>query len=734
MPRKRWIAAGLLLALAMGLSWPGMIREAGSAPGDAPGPGVALAETQIPDPVIVVLPFDASADAGLAPYPGFALSPEEVMVVVPAEAVRPQPRLSPFLARPSSVRERDTGRALWISASRIRNRTLEDTGAGLIYRGELSTVIEADLAAARQLMDRGLTLVELELQPLGEINRPGLADAVIDELLARRPLTAERRRFMSGLADSVDTLEMWWAIEELAWDRKAMEYRSRYSCRQELKDYTAPLLADRLEYYLSPYGGQVRIAPCLPNVWSCPELPPENILADLPGKKSGAHYIICAHYDATASREALWDWETDPAPGADDNATGTAILLECARLLAPLELDIGLKFIAFSGEEQGLKGSKCYADSIKLLAGSDSLLGVINIDMVGYVKDRHALLTMAYDYKSRWLSDQLEQAAEIAELETEIEQIDLTGVPMGDHFPFWQIGIPGILFIEKLEGTTPVNPYYHMTDDTQDLLTMSQVGDNAAMVVGFLSRFAPLPGDTLADIELTGGSIEWDWDGRNLGDPPVAGDSIAAVLRALNLGASMQGPEPYEYEIWQGNRDTGRMVHRGNESISLITGEYAEIETRWESDAGAYGDVDYTFVLEPATQDVESDISNNAAVASIEMMARSITFEDLHVFPNPVTVVDDASIAFNIYHPEGDFDGALDIWVYEMLGRRIGYGRLERNPARQEIDVGRNVVGLMDFVDPGEPLPPGIYVIVADLQLLGAASTATDRFKFAVDR
>jgi hypothetical protein len=686
------------------------------------------------DPVIAILPFDALSVPALGSYSGFALSEEEVMVVLPEKAVLPESRVTALIGEPRQVVERHPEVPLWISASRIGDYALEGTGARFVYRGDHSTVVEADLATVRDLMSRGLVLTELVPRPLAELTVPCLAEMMLDDILSDRPLTGARRRFMSSLADSVDTLRMWSTLEDITWDQDAQEYRSRYSCREELRDYTAPLLVDRLAGYLGPYGGELTIAPCLPNVWGCPELPPSNIVAYLPGRKTGAHYIVCAHYDATASREPLWDWTTDPAPGADDNGTGVAVLLECARLLAPLQLDVGLKFIGFSGEEQGLRGSKCYTDSIWHLTDKDSVLGVINVDMVGYARNKHPVLTLAYDWKSGWLSDQLSQASIAAGLETDIEQVNLTGIPMSDHFPFWQIGIPGVLFIEELEGTTPVNPDYHSLGDTQDDLTMSMLGDNAGMVVGFLSRFAPLPEDTLADLELTEGSVEWDWEGRTSANPPVAGDSIQATLRAVNLGSSMDAPEPYVYEVWKGSRDTGSLVHRSNQTLELLSGEYTEIDAFWQTDKGAYGDVRYVFVLEPVSPDAESDVSNNEAEVSIETMAPSATFENLHVFPNPVVSVDDASIAFNIYHPDGDFDGAVDIYLYEMLGRKIGYGRLERSPAKQEIDVGRNAVNLADFLESGEVMPPGLYLVVAELRLIGSSGAVTDKFKFAVDR
>jgi hypothetical protein len=78
------------------------------------------------------------------------------------------------------------------------------------------------------------------------------------------------------------------------------------------------------------------------------------------GEKPGASFpddilIICAHYDSTSGSALTL------APGADDNASGTAAVVEAARILAPVPLDFTVRFIAFSGEEQGLYGSRYHA-------------------------------------------------------------------------------------------------------------------------------------------------------------------------------------------------------------------------------------------------------------------------------------------------------------------------------------------------------------------------------------
>ena len=88
--------------------------------------------------------------------------------------------------------------------------------------------------------------------------------------------------------------------------------------------------------------------------------------------------IICAHYDCIMENKG------DPisrAPGANDNASGVSAIIEMARVLTNENLQYSLQFVLFSGEEQGLLGSKSYAKYIK--DNKVDLYRLINLDMIG---------------------------------------------------------------------------------------------------------------------------------------------------------------------------------------------------------------------------------------------------------------------------------------------------------------------------------------------------------------
>ena len=113
----------------------------------------------------------------------------------------------------------------------------------------------------------------------------------------------------------------------------------------------------------------------------------KNVVARIPGKKDpGTVLIFCAHYDSHPDGLVA----SGRAPGADDNATGVAVLLEGARILAGDSVNNSIELVFFSNEEQDHKGSKAY---VKDLAAQGRIIaGVINIDTIGYAQPSWSVL------------------------------------------------------------------------------------------------------------------------------------------------------------------------------------------------------------------------------------------------------------------------------------------------------------------------------------------------------
>jgi hypothetical protein len=190
--------------------------------------------------------------------------------------------------------------------------------------------------------------------------------------------------------------------------------------------------------------------------------------------------IICGHYDSispAASRLTL-------APGADDNASGTAAVLEAARLLAAYPLDFSVRFIAFSAEEWGLYGSRAYAAAA--VQAGERIIGVINVDMIAYADAMPEDLQVIVNSASGWLADRfLVAASEYGQLGA-TKTVDASFV-YSDHSPFWDGGYPALLAIED----NPLNnPYYHRTTDTLDKLNLDFFTSATRASLGLLAELA----------------------------------------------------------------------------------------------------------------------------------------------------------------------------------------------------------------------------------------------------
>jgi len=190
-------------------------------------------------------------------------------------------------------------------------------------------------------------------------------------------------------------------------------------------------------------------------------------------------FIICAHYDSTSTHPATL------APGADDNASGTAAVLEAARVLAPYDFDYTIRFVAFSAEEWGLLGSRAYVTRARL-GMPDSILGVINLDMIGYADAVPEDLQIIVNGESTWLAD-LFLAAGPSYGPVGAKRIVDASFVYSDHAPFWDGGYPALLAIED----NPLNnPYYHRTTDTLDTLDFDFFTSATRASVGLLAELA----------------------------------------------------------------------------------------------------------------------------------------------------------------------------------------------------------------------------------------------------
>ncbi|MEM9953541.1 MAG: M20/M25/M40 family metallo-hydrolase [Chloroflexota bacterium] len=218
----------------------------------------------------------------------------------------------------------------------------------------------------------------------------------------------------------------------------------------------------------------------------------QNILGLLQGTSPGAGFIVIgAHYD---SINTDFSDGVGFAPGANDNGTGVAGLIEIARVLSQRQFRSSILFVAFSAEEVGRLGSEAFVR----WAVSENLdiAGMINIDSIGNTNDRNgnvdeSLRIFSCEQEticvggdaSRHMARSMEFLgyAHEASLEMRVEaQADRDG-RYGDHFSFAEAGYPAIRFINTNEefgnGSTQDTAdrveYNFLRESTQNILLMT---------------------------------------------------------------------------------------------------------------------------------------------------------------------------------------------------------------------------------------------------------------------
>ncbi|HWF12776.1 MAG TPA: M28 family peptidase [Candidatus Acidoferrales bacterium] len=198
-----------------------------------------------------------------------------------------------------------------------------------------------------------------------------------------------------------------------------------------------------------------------------------NVLAYLPGK-TGEYVIIGAHYDhlGYGNIDSLAPSQIGKIhPGADDNASGTAGVLELARLLAPRkgQLQRGVLFADFAGEELGLLGSAEWVKEPTLPL--DKAVAMINMDMIGRIKDEKVFIGgtgTGAEFK-----DLLNEEKSKSPFHFEYSA---SGYAASDHTSFVGKQIPVLFFFSGLHSD------YHKPSDTWDKIN----APDAAKLLDFI--------------------------------------------------------------------------------------------------------------------------------------------------------------------------------------------------------------------------------------------------------
>ena len=202
-----------------------------------------------------------------------------------------------------------------------------------------------------------------------------------------------------------------------------------------------------------------------------------NVIGTVRGQQDVSTLILAAHYDTV-----------EGSPGADDNASALAVLVEVAHHIGSHPCQRPIQFIAFCLEEEGLLGSRAYA--AHLVAMRQSVCGALVLECVGYARDEEGsqktppgvpiavpsvgnFLAVIGNHASAGLTNSVSQAMgqhmPIVPLVVPGNGELLPDTRRSDHTSFWEQGFPAVMLTDTANFR---NPHYHRPTDTIDTLNL----------------------------------------------------------------------------------------------------------------------------------------------------------------------------------------------------------------------------------------------------------------------
>ena len=284
-------------------------------------------------------------------------------------------------------------------------------------------------------------------------------------------------------------------------------------------------------------------------------VPQRNVIATLPGTtRAGEVVVFGAHYDSLNLRE-----KENPdaiAPGANDNATGTAGVLEAARILSRTPHDRTIVFACFSAEEQGLLGAWHYAKHLK--DSGVHVVAMLNNDIIGGTKDdegRRLNENRLRCFSAPPQESDSRRMARLAKIVVERKMPDFTVLVQdavdrprraGDHKSFNAHGFTAIRFIEGVE----TDVVHHTPQDVIGRIHFpycARVVEADIALVANLASAPPAPG--APEMRMEANLLKVSWKAVDGADRYLVGVRMG-TLEFANV-MSVGGPETH-FDVQKG--------------------------------------------------------------------------------------------------------------------------------------------------------------------------------------
>jgi hypothetical protein len=380
-------------------------------------------------------------------------------------------------------------------------------------------------------------------------------------------------------------------------------------------------------------------------------LAPRNVIATKEGTtRPQFRIVIGGHYDSITFGESVPP-EIE-APGADDNASGTAGTMEIARLVKDMELDATVQFVLFGAHEEGLYGSLEFARNLDDDGVPQDKLFFINLDMIGNADSKKPWKVTVYtDARSEPLAELMERVV--------LSYTDLLPLRAGNRYAdqtsFQQHGYPAIFMHEA-----DFSPNYHSRRDLLIHLEMDYEAEVVKAVLAMVLHLALVadPPDNPRACGTSTGGLRLDWD--------------------HSKDADLTG---YQVELLDGQ---GRLIEKRATTDNFLTLNHSEASS-----------VEWVRVR---AEDVlgESEPSEPVFVGGGGLVVRGAT-------PNPAAT----ECAFDVFIPGSGDRPVPPMRILDASARLVRSIPLSLGSQTLRWDISS---------DGGESLPSGVYFFVVEIE------------------
>jgi PKD repeat protein len=318
-----------------------------------------------------------------------------------------------------------------------------------------------------------------------------------------------------------------------------------------------------------------------------------NVILTLPGLNSSSDdvYYMYAHSDAVQRTDSS-QWLTN-TPGADDDGSGCASVLEAARVLSRYDFHDTIKFAFFNAEEIGLRGSRKYMQDMAAL--NEDIKGGIDYDMIGHTTGNPMYgLNLHFHSSSAFLAQYLEDVNSRYEVGLTLNPVQKTGSLRSDIDSFYNQGYPSVMGIE-----TEFSPYYHSLQDTPDKLNYTFMGKSTMLATASLAEWARL---IYTDLSIPAGNL-------NISNLNPDDNEIVNVTVNVSNSGNLDAVDMEVAFYSNGMQFSSTRMDVPANGTNITTAQ-------WNPTVGAHN---ITVVLDPKNEIVETDETNNSAFAHVDV-------------------------------------------------------------------------------------------------------------------